>query len=56
MKKPVLMIDHHALDFQHRGGPPGAAWVARALSNDNSPHIGMGFARWEGAQVEWTLL
>jgi len=55
-KKSVLLIDHHDLDFQHRGGPPGAAWVARAVSHEVSPHLGMGFARWEGAHVEWTLL
>jgi len=55
-KKPVLLVDHRDLDFQHRGGPPGAAWVARAVSNEVSPHIGMGFARWEGAKVEWASL
>ena len=55
-KGPVLRVDHHDLDFTLRGGPPGAAYVARAISNEVSPNIGIGFARWEGAQVAWTLL
>jgi ethanolamine utilization protein EutQ len=55
-KSRVLRIDHQDLDFTLRGGPPGAAWVARALSNEISPNIGVGFARWEGAQVAWTVL
>lgn len=55
-KGRVLRIDHKDLDFTLRGGPPGAAFVARALSNEISPNIGVGFARWEGAQVAWTVL
>lgn len=55
-KGPVLRVDHHDLDFTLRGGPPGAAYVTRAISNEVSPNIGIGFARWEGAQVAWTLL
>ncbi len=55
-RSPVLQIDHRDLEFSLRGGPPGAAYVARALSNEVSPNIGVGFARWEGAQVAWTLL
>ena len=45
----VLQVDHRDLDFSVRGGPPGGAFVARALSNEVSPNIGVGFARWEGA-------
>lgn len=55
-KRRVLRIDHQDLDFTFRGGPPGAAYVARAISNEVSPNIGVGFARWEGAQVAWTVL
>ncbi|WP_212631906.1 ethanolamine utilization protein EutQ [Pseudomonas sp. KB-10] len=55
-KGPVLLVDHRDLDFVPRGGPPGAAFVARAISNEVSPNIGVGFARWEGAEVAWTLL
>ncbi len=55
-KGPVLLVDQHELDFVPRGGPPGAAFVARAISNEISPNIGIGFARWEGAEVAWTLL
>lgn len=55
-RRPVVLVDHASLDYTQRGGPPGAAWVARAVSNEVSPHIGFGFARWEGAEVEWTVL
>lgn len=55
-KGPVLLVDHRDLEFLPRGGPPGAAFVARAISNEISPNIGIGFARWEGAEVAWTLL
>lgn len=52
----VIRINHTDLDYTHRAGPPGAAWVARAVGSDVSPHIGIGFARWEGAEAAWTLL
>nr|WP_298164861.1 ethanolamine utilization protein EutQ [uncultured Pseudomonas sp.] len=55
-KGPVLRVDHRDLNFTPRGGPPGSAFVARAISNEISPNIGIGFARWEGAEVSWTLL
>lgn len=55
-KGPVLRIDHRDLDFSLRGDTPGNAYVARAISNEVSPNIGIGFARWEGAEVAWTLL
>ncbi|MGE4406246.1 ethanolamine utilization protein EutQ [Pseudomonas sp.] len=55
-KGPVLLVDHRELAFVSRGGPPGAAYVARALDNEVSPSIGVGFARWEGAEIAWTLL
>ena len=52
----VQLVDHADLGFVHRGGPPGAAYVARAVSNEISRNMGIGFARWEGAQVSWTTL
>ncbi|MFB4392868.1 MULTISPECIES: ethanolamine utilization protein EutQ [unclassified Pseudomonas] len=55
-KGPVRLVDHRDLAFTRRGGPPGAAFVARALDSEVSPSIGVGFARWEGAAVAWTLL
>ena len=55
-KARVLCIDQQDLTFTVRGGPPGAAYVARAVSNEVSPNIGVGFARWEGAEVQWTVL
>lgn len=44
------------ISIKSRGGPPGAAYVARAISNEMSPNIGIGFARWEGTEVAWALL
>ncbi|MFV0663077.1 hypothetical protein [Denitromonas sp.] len=52
----VQRVDHADLGFVVRGGPPGAAYVARALSDEVSPNLGVGFARWEGARVTWTTL
>lgn len=52
----VQRVDHADLGFVVRGGPPGAAYVARAISNEVSPNMGIGFARWEGARVAWTTL
>ncbi|MCY1508048.1 Ethanolamine utilization protein EutQ [compost metagenome] len=55
-KGPVLLVDHRNLEFTHRGGPPGGASVARAISNEVSPNMGIGFALWDGAEVAWTVL
>lgn len=52
----VKLVDHADLGFIVRGGPPGAAYVARAFTDEVSPHLGIGFARWEGARVAWTTL
>ena len=52
----VLLIDQRDLSFTVRGGPPGAAFVARAVSNEVSTNMGIGFARWEGAEVHWATL
>lgn len=52
----VRLVDHADLGFVVRGGPPGAAYVARAIPDEISPNLGIGFARWEGARVSWTTL
>ncbi|WP_139852421.1 cupin domain-containing protein [Acinetobacter pullicarnis] len=54
--REVIRIDHQDLSFNIRGETPGMAYVARALSPEVSPNMGIGFARWEGAEVEWTVL
>ena len=54
--KEVKLVDSKELDFNIRGNTPGMAYVARALSPEVSPNIGVGFARWEGAEVVWTVL
>ena len=40
----VRLIDSNNLDFSVRGDSPGMAYVARALTPDVSPNIGIGFA------------
>jgi ethanolamine utilization protein EutQ len=55
-RTPVYVVDHKDLEFTHRGGPPGSASVVRALSDDISPNLGVGFGKWEGAEVSWTVL
>ncbi|MCY1225265.1 Ethanolamine utilization protein EutQ [compost metagenome] len=52
----VRLVDQADLGFVVRGGPPGAAYVARAIPEDGSSRLGIGFARWEGAKVSWTTL
>jgi ethanolamine utilization protein EutQ len=52
----VRLVDHADLGFRVRGGPPGAAYVARAIPDEISPNLGVGFARWQGATVRWTTL
>lgn len=55
--KSVHLIDHRHLDFNLRGqSAEGTAYVARALDTAISSPLGVGFARWEGAKVNWTLL
>lgn len=54
--KQVKLVDSKNLDFNVRGETLGMAYVARALSTEISPHIGVGFAKWEGAKVAWTVL
>ncbi|MGM7343301.1 ethanolamine utilization protein EutQ, partial [Acinetobacter baumannii] len=55
--KEVKLVDSAQLNFNLRGETPdGTAYVARALGADVSPNMGIGFARWEGAEVSWKLL
>ncbi|WP_027855994.1 cupin domain-containing protein [Marinobacterium jannaschii] len=50
------LIKHNELEFQHRGGPPGSASVARAVGPDISNSMAAGFARFDGCEISWTLL
>lgn len=52
----VKLIDSKDLDYSVRGNSPGMAYVARALNAGVSPNLGIGFARWEGAEVAWKVL
>lgn len=51
----AIKFDHLDTAFTHRGGPPGHAEVGRTVSTELSETMGAGFARWEGAEVEWTV-
>lgn len=50
------LIHASDLHFQHRGGPPGAAAVARAVSTDTSHTMGAGIARFDACSIAWTVL
>ena len=52
----AVKFDHHETAFKHRGGPPGHAAIGRTVGGGLSATMGAGFARWEGAEVAWTLL
>jgi len=43
-------------EFNHRGGPPGHAEVARAVAPEISQTMGGGVARFHDCSVEWTVL
>ena len=53
--KQVKLVDSKNLDFNVRGDTPGMAYVARALSPEISPNIGVGFAKWEGANPSGSI-
>jgi ethanolamine utilization protein EutQ len=50
------LIHASSLNFQHRGGPPGAAAVARAVSTDMSATLGAGVAKFDACSIAWTVL
>lgn len=52
----AVHFDHRETAFNHRGGPPGYAAVCRTVGDTLSDTMGAGFARWEGAEVTWTVL
>ncbi|MHA7926098.1 MAG: ethanolamine utilization protein EutQ [Marinobacter sp.] len=50
------LIRSSSLVFNHRGGPPGAAGVARAVSTDMSATMGAGVAHFDACSINWTVL
>jgi len=50
------LIKGDSLTFQHRGGPPGNAEVARAVGGDLSKNMAAGVARFDACSVAWTVL
>lgn len=52
----AIRFDHRETVFNPRGGPPGYAAVGRTVGGSLSNTMGAGFARWEGAEVSWTVL
>lgn len=52
----VKHIKSSAIEFAHRGGPPGHAEVGRAVSTDISSTMGAGLARFDQCSIAWTVL
>ncbi|MFV0664840.1 cupin domain-containing protein [Denitromonas sp.] len=52
----ATLIRRRALNFTHRGGPPGHAEVARAVSDDVSATMAAGIARFDACSIAWTVL
>lgn len=50
------LITSEQLAFNHRGGPPGRAEVARAVGSELSSSMAAGVARFDDCSVAWTLL
>ncbi|MEL0638483.1 ethanolamine utilization protein EutQ [Marinomonas sp. TI.3.20] len=50
------LIKGNSLTHIHRGGPPGKASVARAVSNDLSTTMGAGVAYFDDCSISWTVL
>lgn len=50
------LIKGSSLTFMHRGGPPGEAGVARAVSTDLSASMGAGVAHFDDCSISWTVL
>lgn len=42
--------------FEHFGGPPGHADIARLVGPELSRTMGAGVARFDGCSIEWTVL
>ncbi len=50
------LIKSEALAFNHRGGPPGKAEVARAIGSDLSNSMAAGVAHFDQCSLAWTVL
>jgi ethanolamine utilization protein EutQ len=50
------LIKGKSLTYMHRGGPPGNAGVARAISTDLSNTMGAGVAHFDDCSISWTVL
>ncbi|WP_395334680.1 cupin domain-containing protein [Novosphingobium sp. BL-8H] len=52
----VRIIRQESVTLNDRGGPPGTAFVGRAIDGSISSTMGAGFGRFDGSAIEWTLL
>lgn len=52
----ATLIRGSSLSFTHRGGPPGHAEVARAVSADMSQTMAAGIAHFDACSIAWTVL
>ncbi|MEM5527965.1 ethanolamine utilization protein EutQ [Gammaproteobacteria bacterium AS21] len=50
------VIKNKDIQLIHRGGPPGAAQVGRAVSSDISASMGAGIAHFDNCSISWTVL
>ncbi len=44
------------MSFEHYGGPPGKATIARLVGTETSQTMGGGIATFDGCSIEWTVL
>src|SRR6266498_2998935 len=52
----VRVFKRPEMEFQHYGGPPGDAKLARLVGTEMSETMGAGLATFDGCSIEWTVL
>ncbi len=52
----TIRFKRSEMQFEHYGGPPGKAEIARLVGPDISATMGAGVAAFEACSIEWTVL
>ncbi len=52
----TVLFRRSEMRFEHFGGPPGSAEIARLVGPDTSKTMGAGIATFEACSIEWTVL
>ncbi len=52
----TMLFKKSEMAFEHLGGPPGAATIARLVGPEVSQTMGAGLASFDGCSIEWTVL